>query len=242
MSGGKGGGSQTIVQAPQITEEQKELLRAQTDLFKNTLIPTYERTVGGARNIYENIAPGFGEQARQGQAAASRVGDIYETAGTGALGLGLSGLSRVFGQDYQDQQLAAALQPGEEQYARDITGLQTTFGGAGGLGSARSALAGANLASLQSQRQGTVRANVLGNIENLRAGAAGQLASAGAQGLGAAINARSAAQQFAGSPLDLYNRYAGVVYGVPGASVTPNFSGTQGRTETTNTRNWTKGF
>lgn len=240
--GQKGGGSQTVVQAPQLTQEQKDLLRAQTDLFTKTLGPTYERTVEGAKDIYQGLAPGFAEQAQLGQAAAGRVGDIYEAAGTGALGLGLSGLSSVFGPEYQQQQLEAALQPGQEQYARDISGLQTRFGGAGGLGSARSALAGANLASLQSQRQGTVAAQTLGNIENLRAGAAGQLAAAGAQGLGAAINARSAAQQFAGSPLDLYNKYAGVVFGVPGASVNPNFAGTQGSVESQRSRSWSKGI
>lgn len=232
-----GGGSTTV----QISPEEREYLKAQTDFFKNTLAPTYESTVGGARGAYEGALGGVQDFARAGQAAAGGVGALLGSQGAQAYQTGLAGLSNLFSDQYKQQQLEAALQPGRETYEQDLAQLGTQFGGAGGLGSARSALAGTNLASLNAQRQGTVAANVLGGIEDRRAAAANQLAGYGQEGLGGAINALSAGQQFAQSPLDLYSKYAGIVYGVPGASVSPNFQGTRSSTTTQQSRGKTKG-
>lgn len=242
MSGGKGGGSQTIVQAPQITQEQRDLLKAQTQLYTDTLLPTYRETVGGAKDIYGRTVGGVEQQAQQGQQASQAAAALLGGTGAGALQTGLQGLSNLFGQDYEQQQINAALQPGEEQYRQELSGLGAQFGAGGQAGSARSYLAGANLAGLQEQRRGNVRANVSQQIAGQRQGVGQFLTGAGASGIGAGLNALGTAQQFAGQPLDYYNKYAGVAFGVPGASVNPNFSGTQGQTQTTNSSRYGFGF
>jgi hypothetical protein len=240
MSSGKGGGSQTVVQAPQITDEQKQLLKAQTDLYTNTLIPTYQQTVQGAKDIYNKTSGGVGEQAQTGQTAANAAAGLLGGAGASALTTGLTGLSGLFGKDYEQNQVNAALQPGQEQYQQDISGLNNQFGAGGQSGSARQYLAGANLASLNSARQNNVRANVQQQIAGQRQGVGQFLTQAGSSGIGAGLNALGTAQQFAGSPLDYFNKYAGVVYGTP-QGATPNFSGTQGSTSTQTGSNWNKG-
>jgi len=242
MSGGKGGGSTTTVQAPQVTQEQKDLLKAQTQLYTDTLLPTYKNTVGGAKDLYDKTSGGYADQAKLGQDQANQTADTLGGFGSDALKTGLSGLTGLFGKDYEQNQVNAALQPGQEQYNQDLGGLGAQFGAGGQAGSARQYLAGANLASLNEQRQNNVRANVQQQIAGQRQGVGQFLTQAGAAGIGAGLNARSTAQQFAGSPLDYYNKYAGVAIGVPGASVNPNFSGTQGSSSTQNGSNWNKGF
>ena len=58
----------------------------------------------------------------------------------------------------------------------------------------------------------------------------GNLATQGQAGLGAANQAAASRIGYAGTPQDVYNKYASVVFGVPQASTTPNFAGTQGAT------------
>jgi hypothetical protein len=58
----------------------------------------------------------------------------------------------------------------------------------------------------------------------------GNLATQGQAGLGAANQAAASRIGYAGTPQDIYNKYASVVFGVPQASTTPNFAGTQGAT------------
>jgi hypothetical protein len=58
----------------------------------------------------------------------------------------------------------------------------------------------------------------------------GGLSALGGQGLTAATNAAGLRVGLAQTPQDVYNKYASVVFGVPQASTTPNFAGTQGAT------------
>ena len=60
----------------------------------------------------------------------------------------------------------------------------------------------------------------------------GNLASQGASNLGAANQAAAAQINYAGTPQDVYSKYASVIYGTPQASTTPNFAGTQGQNTT----------
>ena len=63
MSGGKSGG--TTIQTADLTPEQKAQIRAQTDFFTSTIAPAYQQAVGGAQDVYKNIAPGVGAAARE---------------------------------------------------------------------------------------------------------------------------------------------------------------------------------
>ena len=55
MSFGKGGGTQVTTQ--ELTPEQRQMIAAQTDLFKNTMAPTYQQAVQGGRRIGQAGAP-----------------------------------------------------------------------------------------------------------------------------------------------------------------------------------------
>ena len=171
---------------------------------------------------------------------ASNVGQTQQAAGTAGTALGMAGLASLFSPEYRQQQIQAALQAGRES-GRELVNQQVAgYGGAGGLGSARAALADRNLASLQEQRQGTVAATTAGQIEQNRALAAQQLATLGGQQLGAANQAAAARIGYAQTPQDVYNKYASVVFWVAQGNTTPNFAGTQG--QTTSGQSASKGF
>lgn len=61
------------------------------------------------------------------------------------------------------------------------------------------------------------------------AGISGALTGAGQAGMNAANQAAAAQINYAGTPQDVYSKYASVIYGTPQASTTPNFAGTQGQ-------------
>lgn len=236
MGGGKSsGGQQTTVQ---MTPEQKELLRTQTDFLKNTAMPAYASTVSGAGNVMGEVMPAVTKAAGNASEVAGRTGALQEVAGTGALATGLTGLASLFGPQYKEQQVQGALQAGREATREQLAGQNAMYGGAGGLGGARMALADTNLRQLGEQRQATAAATASAGVEANRAAAANQLAGFGGQNLSAAQQAAAAKVGLAGAPQDVYSKYASVVYGIPQANTTPVFTGTQGST----TKGSSKGF
>lgn len=231
MSGGKSGG--TTIQTAELTPEQKAQIRAQTDFFTSTIAPAYQQAVGGAQDIY-NLSSGGVTNAAQNQAAvAAQAQRALGETGESALRTGIGGLENLFGRDYEAQQIQAALQPAQSQFQQNLAGMQAQFGGAGNLGSARQALAQRQLAGATQAAQQQAAAQVLKDISAQRLAAGGQLAQLGQGGLGQAQAA--AGQQVTASmiPQDLYNKYASVIFGTPAASYSPDFRGTQGRTEST---------
>jgi len=238
MGGGKSsGGSQTTVQPMQ---EQKDLLAAQTDFLKGTAFPAYQSTVGGAKDVLNQVAPAVQQAAGNASNVAGRTGALQEAAGTGALATGLTGLASLFGSDYKNQQVQGALQAGRESARESQLGQNAMYGGAGGLGSSRMALADSNMQSLNAQRQATAAAAASAGVEANRAAAANQLAQLGGQGLSAAQQAATSQVGLAGAPQDVYSKYASVVYGIPQANTTPVFTGTQGNTTSGSSK--TSGF
>jgi hypothetical protein len=134
----------------------------------------------------------------------------------------------LFNPQYEKGQINAALQAGRES-GRELVNQQTAgYGAAGGLGSSRSALANANLASLQEQRQATAAASARAGVQANKAAAASQLATIGGQNLTAANQAAASRVGYAMTPQDVLSKYASVIYGTPQGSTTPNFAGTQG--------------
>jgi hypothetical protein len=236
MGGGKSSGSQQTTVQPM--QEQKDLLAAQTEFLKGTAMPAYSRTVGGAGDVLSQVMPAVQQAAGGASNVASRTGALQEAAGTGALATGLGGLASLFGPEYEKNQINAALQSGRESARESQLGQNAMYGGAGGLGGARMALADKNLASLNAQRQATAAAAAQAGVQANKAAAANQLAQYGGQNLGAAQQAAAAQVGLAGAPQDVYSKYASVVYGIPQANTTPVFTGTQGST----TKGSSKGF
>ena len=230
MGGGKSSGAQQTTVQPM--QEQKDLLAAQTEFLKGTAFPAYQSTVGGAKDVLTQVAPEVAKAAGSASDVAGRTGALQEIAGTGALATGLTGLASLFGPQYKEQQVQGALQAGREATREQLAQQNTMYGGAGGLGSARQALADTNLRQLGEQRQATAAAAASAGVEANRAAAANQLAQFGGQGLTAAQQAAASRVGLAGAPQDVYSKYASVVYGIPQANTTPVFTGTQG-TKTT---------
>jgi hypothetical protein len=136
-------------------------------------------------------------------------------------------LQNIISPDYVKNQLAAATQPIQEQ-TRELQNQQNAqYGGSGNLGSARGALADANLASLNQQRQNQAVAGAISNITGQQIGAAQGLGTMGGQAVQGAQTANQAALAFAGAPQAAYQQYANTIFGVPGGASTANFGGSQ---------------
>jgi hypothetical protein len=226
MGMGKSSGSQQAV----VTPEQSRLLNAQTNALEGTFLPAYQKTIGQAQDVYGQTAPAAIQAANEASNVASQTGNLQQALGTaGSLG-GMAGLVSLFGPQYKEQQVNAALQAGRESGREAVNQQVAGYGGAGGLGSSRAALANANLASLQEQRQGTVAAQTAAGVEANRASAANALLNAGQTGLSSANQAAAARVGYAQTPQDVLAKYAQVIYGTPQASTTPSFQGTQGQT------------
>lgn len=228
MGGGKSSGSQQTT--VQMSPEQKELLKAQTQFLTGTAFPAYQNTVAGGKDVLNQVMPAVTNAAGNASDVAGRTGTLQEVAGTGALATGLTGLASLFGPQYKEQQVQGALQAGREATREQLAGQNAMYGGAGGLGGARMALADTNLRQLGEQRQATAAAAASAGVEANRAAAANQLAQFGGQNLTSAQQAAAARVGLAGAPQDVYNKYASVVYGIPQANTTPVFTGTQGST------------
>jgi hypothetical protein len=230
MGGGKSSGSsQTTIQ---MSPEQRELLKAQTGFLTDTAFPAYKETIRGAKDVLGDVMPAVEGAAGRASNVASRVGAAQELGGTAAYGTGLAGLASLFGPQYKEQQVQAALQKGQEVTREQLGTQNAMYGGAGGLGSARQALADTNLRQLGEQRQATAAADAAAKVEANRAAAAQQLAQFGQQGLTGATTTAAGRVSLAGAPQDIYNKYASVVYGIPQANTSPNFAGTRGSTTT----------
>jgi hypothetical protein len=229
MGGGKSSGNQQTTVQPM--QEQRDLLKMQTEFLQNTALPAYTSTVSGAKDVYGKVSPKVAEAAGGAMDVAGRTGALQEAQGASAYGTGLAGLKALFDPNYKEQQVQASLQAGREATREQLAQQNAMYGGAGGMGGARMALADKNLAQLGAQRQATAAAAASAGVEANRAAAANQLAGYGQQGLTGAQQAAAARVGLAGAPQDIYNKYASVVYGIPQSNTTPVFTGTQGTTQ-----------
>ena len=242
MGGGKGGGSSTSYITPQLTQEQKDQIAAQTKFFTGTIEPTYQQAVTGATDVYNKTQPGVMNAAQNQANTALQAQEALGGTGESALRTGISGLESLFNPQYEQTQIASALAPAQAQYMQNIANQQAQFGGAGELGSARQALAGQQMAGMNAANQANLAAQVQSNIAGQRAAAANQLAALGQGGLGQAMGAANQVVSAAMTPQQLYNQYASVIFGTPSASYNPNFAGTQGQSTSGSTSNWNLGF
>lgn len=236
LSGGKGGGSQTVI--PELSPEQKAYIKSQTDFFTKTVQPTYQDVLGRGTELYNKMAPGYEKAAQDYGRTAGQAGMALGETGESALRTGVSGLQSLFDKNYEANQIQAALAPAQGQYQQNVANQAAQFGSAGGLGSARQALAGRQLAGQTQAAQMQTAAQVANQIAGQRAAAANQLAGIGQGGLGQAMNAYAARLNASGAPQDLFNKYGTLAFGTPQASYTQiGPFGSQ-----TDSKNWNVGF
>jgi hypothetical protein len=224
MSFGKSSGSS----APVLTQEQKDAIKAQTEMLTGTIIPTYQSAIGGAKDIYNKNAGGVLNAAQNLAGVAGQAQQSLGETGESALRTGISGLQSLFNPDYERNQVMSAMAPAQAQYAQNVQNQAAQFGGAGSLGSARQALADRQLAGQAQAMQAKTAADIQAQIAGQRMGAANQLAQLGQGGIGQALGAAGQQVSAAMTPQQLYNQYASVIFGTPSGSYTPDFRGTQG--------------
>ena len=225
-------GKSSSYTTPQLTQEQKDQIAAQTNFFTGTIAPTYQNAVQGATDIYNQNAGGVLNAAQNQAGVANQAQQTLGSTGESALNTGVTGLESLFSPDYEKTQLQAALAPAQMQYQQNIANQQAQFGGAGNLGSARQALAGQQLAGQNQALQASTAAGIENQIAQQRASAGSTLASLGQGGIGQALNAAGTQVTASMTPQQLYNQYASVIFGTPSSSYNPNFSGTQGQSST----------
>jgi len=226
MGGGKSSGNQQAV----TTQEQKDLIKAQTGFLTDTAFPAYQKTLGMAKDVYGQVSPAATTAANTAMDVAGRTGALQEATGTAGTLTGMAGLASLFDPQYEKGQIQAALQAGREATREQLGGQNAMYGGAGGLGSSRQALADTNLRQLGEKRQATAAAEAQARVQANKAAAAQQLLAAGQTGLTGAQTAAAGRVGLAQAPQDVLAKYASVIYGTPQASTTPNFAGTQGST------------
>ena len=234
MGMGKSSGSSQAV----LTPEQSELLKLQTGALKDTFLPAYQKTIGDAGTVLRDVQ---GYQNKAALNAYNQAGDVSKSSIEGAnamIGAGNKTLQALFDPNYEQGQINAALQAGRESARESQAGQNAMYGAAGGLGSSRMALADKNLSSLNAQRQATAAAEAQARVQANRANAANQIMGQGQQLANLGLGAASQQVGYSTAPMDLYGKYASIVYGTPQASTTPNFAGTQGQ----NTSSAGKGF
>ena len=223
-------GKSTTTTTPQLTQEQKDQIKAQTEFFTGTIKPTYESAVKGATDIYNWASPGVLNAAQNQAGVARQVQQSLGETGESALRTGVSGLQSLFDPNYEANQIQAALAPAQAQYLQNAANQAAGFGGAGQLGSARQALADRQLAAATQAAQMQTAAQVQRDIAAQRMGVGSTLAQLGSGNLGQALGAAGNAVSAAMTPQQLYNQYASVIFGTPAASYNPDFRGTQGST------------
>lgn len=214
MSGSKGGS--TNVTTPQLTDEQRQQIAAQNELFTSTIAPTIKNAVTGATTLYNTSQGGVTNAAQNLAGTASQIGQTAGETGESALRTGVSGLESLFSPQYAQEQLNAAMAPAEAQYQQNLQQQAAQFGGAGNLGSARQALAGQQLAGTTQATQAATAANILKDIAAQRAAVGANLAQIGQGSLGQALGAAQAGVGAAMTPQDYYNKYLSLgAYGAP---------------------------
>ena len=228
----KSSGSNTTI--PTLSPEQNQMIQAQTQLFQNTIAPSFQTAVNGATDIYNQSAPGVTNAAQNLAGTAAQAQNVLGSTGESALRTGISGLENLYTPDYEQQQLQAAMMPAQAQYAQNIAQQGAQFGGAGQLGSARQALAQQQTAGATQAAQMQAAAQVENNIAQQRAAAGQNLISAGQSGMSGAQQAAQNQISAAQTPQALYNQYANILFGTPSQSWSPNFAGTQATTSNVN--------
>lgn len=216
MSGGKSNNQSST--DPRLTGAQAAQVEAQNKFFTDTLAPTYKGAVEGATDVYNQAAGGVKDASQNLAGVAGAAQKSLGETGESALRTGISGLQSLFNPDYEANQIKSALAPAQSAYERNIADQRAQFGGTGNLGSARQALAERQTAGSSANMMAKTAADIQANIAGQRAGVAGQLAQLGQGGIGQSLGAAGQRLGASQADIDLYNKYASVIFGTPAAS------------------------
>jgi hypothetical protein len=142
--------------------------------------------LGGASNIAGQQANLSAALQGQGFGGVGNTAAYQQGLGQSLSGQGANQLAQLFSPQFKEQQIQASMQPAREEIRNQLAGQNAMFGGAGGLGSSRQALADRNLSQLGEQRLGTVAAQTSANVEAQRQQAANTMLGTGQGAIGQA--------------------------------------------------------
>tara|TARA_R110002126_G_scaffold23415_2_gene82150 strand:- start:7 stop:753 length:747 start_codon:yes stop_codon:yes gene_type:complete len=227
MSGGKSNNQSST--DPRLTGAQAAQVEAQNKFFTGTIDPTtgvkdpglidfYKGAVGGAKDVYNQSAGGVKNASQNLAGVAGNAQKTLGETGESALRTGIGGLESLFNPDYEKNQIQSALAPAQAQYQKNVADQAAQFGGTGNLGSARQALADRQLAGSNASMMAKTAADVQRDVAGQRMGAAGQLAQLGQSGIGQGVGAAQTKLGASQADIDLYNKYASVIFGTPSSS------------------------
>jgi hypothetical protein len=216
MSGGKSNNQSST--DPKLTAAQASQVEAQNKFFTDTLAPTYTGAVKGATDVYNNAAGGVKNASQNLAGVAGAAQKSLGETGESALRTGIGGLESLFNPDYEKNQIQSALAPAQAAYEKNIADQRAQFGGTGNLGSARQALAEKQTAGSSANMMAKTAADIQAQIAQQRAGVGGQLAQLGQSGIGQSLGAAGQKLGASQADIDLYNKYASVIFGTPSSS------------------------
>jgi hypothetical protein len=228
-------------QTPVINPYQMQQNAAATGYQANTAFPLLGGAAQTATDVYNQALPGVNNAATSLANYANTGSQVLGQQGAQNFQTGSQGLQSLFSPDYEQQQLNASVIPAQQQYQQNLAGQQAGFGGAGELGSARSAIAQNALALQTNQQQQQAAAGVANQIAQQRAAAAGQLMSGGQGALTAGGQLNQLGLLGAQAPMQLAQQYSGIAAQLAGAGPQPNYSGTNGMVTTSGTNSTAAG-
>jgi len=160
-----GGGSSSS--SPTLTPEQTALLQAQTDAYTSTFLPAYQKTIGGAQDVYGQSLGNFNN---------NMANTTNQALSSQAMANGIGGAAAGFGSNWG--QFATALGANSSQGAGSAA---NALGGLGGNSAQFGASSLANLFSPQYEQQ-QVQASLEPAMEAAREASGGQTAMFGGAG------------------------------------------------------------
>jgi hypothetical protein len=204
---------------PTLSDEQKQTVDLQNRLASETIIPTIQQGIKASTDIYNNSAPGVTNAGQNLAGRAAQVGQTTGETGESLLRTSVNGLQSLFSPEYAQEQLNAAMAPGQAQYMQNLANQQAQFGGTGNLGSARQALAGQQLAGQTQATQAATAANILKDIQAQRLQAASTGGQLGQSLLGQSLGAAGTGLGASQAQMDYINKMlSGGAYGAPAGS------------------------
>jgi hypothetical protein len=232
----------TSYQTPEINPYQMQQNAAATGYQVNTAFPMLGGAAQSATDTYNQAMPGVNNAATSLANYANTGSQVLGQQGAQNFQTGSQGLQSLFSPDYEAQQMNASQIPAQQQYQQNLAGQQAGFGGAGQLGSARSAIAQNALALQTNQQQQHAAAGMANQIAQQRM-TAGQALMGGGQ---SALTAGGALNQLglgaAQAPMDLAGKYSGIATQLAQAGPQPNFTGTNGMVTTSGTNSTSAGI
>jgi len=226
------GGPKTTTEVQYLPEQIEDIKK--TNKFRHgTVIPGFENVMNELGNQYAGSKEGM---LKAGQNLAGVAGQAQETQGglgEGMARMGAQGLSSLFSPQYAQQQLQAALAPGQAQYQTNLANQAMNFGGAGNLGSARQALAGRQLAGQNEANQFNTAANLMAQIEGQRQNVGQYMTGTGLNAMDQAVRNAQMGVQASQIPYQGASMFARDMYSLPTGTYNATYPGQQGSTSQT---------